>query len=94
MWTGIKGEEGQVCVISQRGHSLSPAVPLGFLETQRAGRVGSAGTEGFRGSLFLGLAWTNCLVLLGASVSSPGMSGILTFLSCFVKLLQDDSCYL
>lgn len=64
---------GRTGVISQGGHSLSPAVPLGFLETQRAGKVGSAGTEGFRGSLFLGLAWTNCLVLLGASVSSPGI---------------------
>lgn len=75
MWAGIKGEEGQL--LSLREDFLSARLCLWSFWRSRGqaglGQLGLRGPEVLAVPLFLGLAWTNCLVLLGASVSPPGV---------------------
>lgn len=75
MWAGIKEEEGQI--LSLREDFPSAWLCLwGFWrprEQAGLGHLGLRGPEALVVSLFLGLAWTNCLVLLGASVSPLGV---------------------
>ena len=73
-------------IVSQGECSFSSAVPLGFAETQGAGRVGSAGTEGPWSRGCVSLSWVSlnkwpsaaqCLSLpiMGAQTSTTNVSG-------------------